>query len=57
MKRIASDVGIKKKVRTMEYRHTMATTLKRSGASTEFIQEALGHTDLRTTEIILIVLN
>ncbi len=24
--------------------------MKRSGVSTEFIQEALGHTDIRTTE-------
>ncbi|MBN8857819.1 MAG: tyrosine-type recombinase/integrase [Sphingobacteriales bacterium] len=31
-------------------RHSYATTLKHSGARTEFIQESLGHTDVRTTE-------
>ncbi|WP_227024713.1 tyrosine-type recombinase/integrase [Chitinophaga ginsengisegetis] len=31
-------------------RHTFSTILKRSGASTEFIQEALGHYDKKTTE-------
>lgn len=29
-------------------RHTFSTVMKRSGVSTEFIQEALGHTDIRT---------
>ena len=50
MKKIANNVGIKKKVRTMEYRHSMATVLKRSGVSTSFIQETLGHANARTTE-------
>jgi len=31
-------------------RHSFSTQLKRSGVSTEFIQEALGHTDKKTTE-------
>jgi integrase len=50
MKIIAEKTGITKKVTTMTYRHSYATILKRSGASTEFIQESLGHTDIRTTE-------
>lgn len=50
MKFIAGILGIKKKVRTMEWRHTMATILKRAGASTEFIKETMGHTSLSTTE-------
>ncbi len=50
MKRIAYKVGINKRVSTMTWRHSYATILKRSGASTEFIQESLGHTDIRTTE-------
>ncbi len=50
MKRIADQVGIKKRVSTMTWRHSYATILKHSGASTEFIQESLGHTDIRTTE-------
>ncbi len=50
MKRIAERLGIEKKVTTMVSRHSFSTQLKRSGVSTEYIQEALGHTDKRTTE-------
>ncbi len=50
MKQIAIKAGIKKKVTTMTYRHSYATVLKRSGVSSEFIKEQLGHSDLRTTE-------
>jgi site-specific recombinase XerD len=31
-------------------RHSFATVLKRSGVSTEFIKESLGHSNLATTE-------
>lgn len=31
-------------------RHTFLTVLKRSGASTEYIQKALGHRDMKTTQ-------
>jgi len=44
------DLGITKKVTNIVSRHTFSTVLKRSGVSTEFIQESLGHTDKRTTE-------
>jgi len=47
---IASQLGITKKVTNIVSRHTFSTVLKRSGVSTEFIQESLGHTDKRTTE-------
>jgi integrase len=50
MRRILKNIGIHKKATTYVARHTFSTVLKRSGASTEFIQEALGHTDLKTTE-------
>ncbi len=50
MRRIAVRLGITKKITTYVARHTFSTVLKRSGAGTEFIQEALGHTDLKTTE-------
>jgi integrase/recombinase XerD len=50
MKYILKDAGIDKKATTYVARHTFSTVLKRSGASTEFIQEALGHSDLKTTE-------
>ena len=47
---IRKELGIEKKVTTIVSRHTFSTQLKRSGVSTEFIQEALGHTDKKTTE-------
>jgi integrase/recombinase XerD len=50
MKKIKTKLGIEKKVTTYVARHTFSTVLKRSGVSTEFIQESLGHTDIRTTE-------
>jgi len=43
-------LGIEKKVTTYVARHSFSTILKKSGASTEFIQEALGHTDVKTTQ-------
>jgi integrase/recombinase XerD len=53
MKRIAKDVEISKPVTTYFARHSFATVLKRSGASMEFISEALGHSDLKTTRSYL----
>ncbi|WP_162945029.1 site-specific integrase [Flavisolibacter nicotianae] len=50
MKAICEELGIDKNITTIVSRHTFSTQLKRSGVSTEFIQEALGHTDKRTTE-------
>ena len=50
MGKIRKKLGITKSVTTYVARHTFSTVLKRSGVSTEFIQESLGHTDIRTTE-------
>ncbi len=50
MAKIKSALGIEMKVRSLEARHTFSTQLKRSGASTEYIQEALGHMVKKTTE-------
>ena len=50
MKHIAEKAGIEKVVTTYAARHSFSTVLKRSGASTEFISEALGHTDIKTPE-------
>lgn len=50
MQHILRNLGIDKKVTTYVARHTFSTVLKRSGASTEYIQEALGHRDIKTTE-------
>lgn len=50
MKHILQQLGIDKKATTYVARHSFSTILKRSGASTEIIQEALGHSNLKTTE-------
>ena len=53
MQVVAKEVGIEKKATTYVARHTFSTVLKRAGASTEAIQEALGHTNIKTTESYL----
>ncbi len=50
MQRLAKDVDIEEKITTYTARHSFSTVLKRSGVSTEFISESLGHSDLKTTE-------
>ncbi len=50
MARIKIELQIEKKLTTIVSRHSFSTQMKRSGASTEFIQEALGHSDKKTTE-------
>lgn len=50
MSQVRDALKIDKKVTTIVSRHSFSTHLKRIGASTEFIQEALGHTDKKTTE-------
>ena len=50
IRRIAVQTGINENISTYTARHSFATVLKRSGASTEFISESLGHKNLRTTE-------
>jgi site-specific recombinase XerD len=53
MRIISIETGIEDHVTTYSARHSFSTVLKRSGASVEFISEALGHTDVRTTESYL----
>lgn len=50
MAAISKELGIEKKVTTIVPRHSFSTQLKRAGAPTEFIQEALDHTNKKTTE-------
>jgi integrase/recombinase XerD len=50
MKEIAKELKIEKFCTVAYARHSFATILKRSGASTEFIQEMLGHGSPKTTE-------
>lgn len=50
MKAITGILGIDTDCTTYAARHSFATILQRSGASTEFICEALGHTNVKTTQ-------
>jgi integrase/recombinase XerD len=50
IKDVAAEVKIPVKVTTYVSRHSFSTVLKRSGVSTEFIKESLGHSSLNTTE-------
>lgn len=49
MKVIAIELSIKSNLTTYTARHAYATIMKRSGASTSFISEALGHSNESTT--------
>ncbi len=49
-KKIGNNLGIECSLTSIVSRHSFSTRLKRSGVSTEFIQESLGHADKRTTE-------
>lgn len=53
MKPVANALGITTRVTPTVARHSHATHLKRAGASTEYIQEALGHHEITTTEYYL----
>ncbi len=50
MKTIATDLNIVNDVTTYAARHSFATVLQRSGVGTEFISEALGHSNVKTTQ-------
>jgi integrase/recombinase XerD len=53
MKLIAREIGIMKPVTTYYARHSFATVLRNSGASMEFISEALAHSNQQTTKSYL----
>jgi len=53
MKRIAVNLKINKPITTYYARHSFATVLKNSGASIEFISEALAHSSQKTTKSYL----
>lgn len=50
MKEIGKALELNKQVTTYAARHSFASVLQRSGVSTEFISEALGHTNVKTTQ-------
>jgi len=53
LKRIAEICKIKINLTTYVARHSFATVLKKSGVNVSLISEALGHSDLSTTQIYL----
>ncbi len=53
MKKIGEKLKIEKEITTYTARHSFSTVLKRSGASVDIISEALGHSNVRTTESYL----
>lgn len=53
LKQIAEICGIKTNLTTYVARHSFATVLKKSGVNVSLISEALGHSDLATTQIYL----
>jgi len=50
LKRIAGKIGIDKNISTYYARHSFASVLKLSGENIAYISEALGHSNLQTTE-------
>ena len=50
MKTIAKELEISADVTTYAARHSFATILQRSGVNTSFISEALGHSNIKTTQ-------
>ena len=53
LKRVAKLAGLNVNLTTYVARHSFATVLKNSGVSIPLISEALGHSDLATTQIYL----
>ena len=53
LKLLAAELGVEGNVTTYVARHSFASVLKKSGVNIALICEALGHSDLATTQIYL----
>ena len=53
LKKIGEAIGLSIPLTTYVARHSFASVLKRSGVNVAIISEALGHSDLKTTQIYL----
>lgn len=53
LRKLADELGIKEDVTTYVARHSFATVLKKSGVNIGIISQALGHQDIKTTQIYL----
>lgn len=53
LKLIAAQLGVEVNMTTYVARHSFASVLKKSGVNIALISEALGHSDLTTTQIYL----
>ena len=53
LKLLAAQVGVEANITTYVARHSFASVLKKSGVNIALISEALGHSDITTTQIYL----
>ena len=53
LKLIAAQLGVEGNLTTYVARHSFASVLKKSGVNIALISEALGHSDIATTQIYL----
>ena len=53
LKQLAAQLGVEANLTTYVARHSFASVLKKSGVNIALISEALGHSDLTTTQIYL----